>query len=313
MASAHGARRVLVAVAQMTSRNVMADNQAVVNELAAAAAARGATMLFLPENVNYFKGDAPAAGGVLEPLTGPAVEAYRAIARRHRMWLSLGGVQEAATGAHAGKGHNTQVIIDADGGLAAAYRKAHLFDADAPAAGLRLRESDSTAAGCALTVVDTPVGRLGLSVCYDVRFPGLYGALAAAGAQVLSIPAAFTVPTGAAHWELLLRARAVETQCYVVAAAQVGAHSSARTSYGHAMVVDPWGTVVAQAGGPEAAGSSPTLLVAEIDLGFLADVRSRMPVGAHARPDLYASPVAVGSESLVAPGVAASGRAATGR
>lgn len=289
-------RRVTVAVAHMCSKSSIAENQRVVRDLAAAAVAKGAVVLFLPECFNFFGDERVSGAQVLQPLGGPAIAAYRDIARAHGLWLSLGGFQEASP--LAGKGHNAHVVIDGGGRLAAVYRKAHLFDVELPG-GLRLKESDSTAAGDALAVVDTPAGRLGLSVCYDVRFPELYRALAGAGAQVLAVPAAFTVPTGAAHWELLLRARAVENQCYVVAAAQVGPHNGTRTSYGHALVVDPWGTVVAQAGGPESAGTTaPCIVTADVDLDFLDDVRARMPVSAHARPALYASRVLVGRESV---------------
>ena len=276
----------------------MAANQATVSALASEAAAQGARMLFLPECVNYMKGDDDVVetNTVLQPLSGPSMTEYRAIARRNGLWISVGGFQELSN--QAGKGHNTHVVIDADGRLAAVYRKAHLFDLDLP--GLRLQESERTVAGKSLTVVDTPAGRLGLSVCYDLRFPRLYGALTAAGSQLLAIPAAFTVPTGAAHWELLLRARAVETQCYVVAAAQVGVHNKVRTSYGHAMIIDPWGVVLAQAGGTEAANAAPSIVTAHIDLDYVDHVRSRMPVGAHAVPALYEQPVAIGRESLLA-------------
>jgi predicted amidohydrolase len=270
-------------------------------------------MLFLPECFHYLADERFPCAALPEPLSGPSLARYRELAAAHKLWLSLGGFQEAATpppapcpsvGASSGgggavtataraRGHNTHVVVRSDGTLAAAYRKAHLFDLDLP--GLVLRESERTAAGSRLVVADTPAGRLALSVCYDLRFPQLYAALAGAGAaQVLAVPAAFTAPTGAAHWELLLRARAVETQCYVVAAAQVGTHNPKRTSWGHAMVVDPWGAVVAQVSG----GAAPALAIAEIDLDYVAEVRRRMPVAAHARAALYTSPVVVGEASL---------------
>lgn len=270
----------------MTSRSDMVSNVSVISTLATNARARGAEVLFLPECFNFFGDETISGAQILEPLGGPALSKYRSIAVEQGIWLSLGGFQERASSNASAKGHNTHVVIDAAGRIAGVYRKAHLFDLELP--GLRLKESESTAPGTHLTVCDSPAGRIGLSVCYDVRFPEMYRALTLAGAQILAVPAAFTVPTGAAHWETLLRARAIENQCYVVASAQVGSHNSTRTSYGHAMVIDPWGTVVAQCGGPETAGStSPCIVTAEISLDLVADVRSRMPVQSHLRPALY--------------------------
>jgi predicted amidohydrolase len=191
------------------------------------------------------------------------------------MWLSLGGFQEQ--GPDAEHLHNTHVILDAHGDVQAAYRKAHLFDVDVPG-GPVLMESRFTAPGGEVVACDSPAGRLGLSTCYDLRFPALYQRLAfELGAQVLLVPSAFTVATGRAHWEVLLRARAIETQCWVVAAAQAGRHSEARQSYGHALVVDPWGEVVGRLEDPQATG----VALARIDLGALREVRRRMPVAAH--------------------------------
>lgn len=188
------------------------------------------------------------------------------------------------------KVRNAHIIIDNEGKVVAVYRKIHLFDISGP--GLpTLRESSFTEAGDEMVACDTAAGRIGLTVCYDLRFPPLYQALAAAGADILAVPSAFTVPTGAAHWETLLRARAIENQCYVVAAAQTGKHNErpGRASWGHAMVVDPWGTVVAQAGD----GHAPGIITAEINHEFLRSVRAKMPVREHARPDLYRRQVTV--------------------
>lgn len=179
---------------------------------------------------------------------------------------------------------NTHLVVSEEGAVLCAYRKGHLFNVDLPG-GLRLRESDYTLAGSELHLVRTPAGVLGLSTCYDLRFPALYEALRGAGAEILAVPAAFTVPTGCAHWEVLLRARAIEAQCYVAAAAQVGRHNEKRASWGHAMIIDPWGTILAQCGG----GDGATIAVAEVDLDLLDDVRRRMPVFEHRRPDLYAA------------------------
>lgn len=242
-------------------------------------------MLFIPEAFHSI-GDGTGGGtSVAQALSGPAMARYARAAALHRMWVSLGGFPErevAADGAPL-RAFNTHVIIDSAGAVRAAYRKVHLFSVDIP--GVRLDEGAYTAPGSELVLVDTPAGRLGLSTCYDVRFPALYGALAAAGAQLIAVPSAFTVPTGAAHWHVLLRARAIEAQAYVVAAAQIGKHNDKRSTYGHALIVDPWGTVVAECG----EGASPAIACAEVDLGWLETVRARMPVRSHGRPDVYSS------------------------
>jgi predicted amidohydrolase len=245
-----------------------------------------------------------------EPLSGPRMASYCALARRHGVWLSLGGVQERSEAA-PGKVHNTHVLVDDSGALRAAYRKVHLFDVDVPGS-RSYRESAVVAPGEELVVCASPVGALGLSVvsararplapapsltappkCYDVRFPALYTALRDAGAEVLLVPAAFTVPTGLAHWEVLLRARAIENQCYVAAAAQHGDHNveaaraantPPRQTFGHSLVADAWGAVVAQA------ADGVGVAVAEIDLDALRRVREALPVQRHARPAVYASP-----------------------
>jgi predicted amidohydrolase len=175
-----------------------------------------------------------------------------------------------------GRWANRSFVIDATGAIRARYDKMHLFDVDLPT-GESWRESAAYAPGEAAIVADTPVGATGLSICYDLRFPALYAGLAAAGAQVLSIPAAFTRPTGSAHWHVLLRARAVETGCFVVAAAQAGAHEDGRLTYGHSLVVDPWGEVLLDMGDARGLG------FAEIDPERVADVRSRIPVLSHRR------------------------------
>ncbi len=171
-------------------------------------------------------------------------------------------------------------MINAKGELVDVYRKIHPFDVDIPG-GPRLLESKATIGGQKLVVSDTPIGQVGLTICYDLRFAEQYLALTKLGAQVMLVPAAFTLPTGKEHWEALLRARAIETQCYVAAAAQRGTHNSRRESYGHAMIIDPWGSVVAQCTDRE------DIAVAEIDLDYVASVRTRMPVFEHRHPSIY--------------------------
>ena len=199
--------------------------------------------------------------------------AVRDAAAKAGMWVHLGSL---AVRREDGRLANRGCVIDATGAIRARYDKLHLFDVDLPS-GESWRESAAYAAGDAAVVVATPIGAIGLSICYDLRFPALYAALSGAGAELLAIPAAFTRPTGAAHWHALMRARAIETGCFVVAAAQAGAHEDGRATYGHSLVVDPWGEVLLDMG--EARG----LGFAEIDVNRVADVRGRIPVLTHRR------------------------------
>ena len=277
-----------LAVGQMTSTGDTDANLAACARLASQAAAAGASLLSLPECCTFLGDRDTDALGVAEalPQGGRVLSHLQELARKHKLWLSLGGVPESSD--VAGKRHNTHLVLDDTGAVVAKYRKIHLFDLELPSGGVSLRESNVTLPGTeAPPVVETPVGRCGLAVCYDLRFPGMFSRLVHRpdGAEVLLIPAAFTVPTGEAHWETLLRARAIETQCYVAAAAQGGQHSAKRASYGHAMIIDPWGTVVARvAEGPVAEG----IAVADIDADWLRVVRERMPLGQHRRPEVYA-------------------------
>ncbi|KAG2423634.1 hypothetical protein HXX76_015151 [Chlamydomonas incerta] len=269
---------VRVAVGQMTACGDQAVNLEVCGRLAQDAAAAGCAALFLPECFAFI-GDSPAQSlAAAQPLGGPLMAAYRQLARTHGLWLSLGGFQEV--GPDPQHIYNTHVVVDDRGEVAAVYRKIHLFDVDVPNGPL-LMESRTTAPGREAVVVDSPAGRLGLTTCYDLRFPELFAHLAwERGAQVLAVPSAFTVVTGAAHWEVLLRARAIECQAYVVAAAQAGRHNAKRESYGHAIIVDPWGSVIARLSDPAATG----IATAELQLGpggLLAAVRGRMPCRQH--------------------------------
>jgi len=201
------------------------------------------------------------------------------MAKEHGVWISAGGIQEKSQ--EDGKWYNCHVIIDARGSIRDVYRKIHLFDVDIPG-GPRLMESNFTLPGNDVKVCDSPAGKLGLSICYDLRFPDLYQKLRFdKGAQVILVPSAFTVETGRAHWEVLLRARAIETQCYVIAAAQVGAHNEKRSSYGHSLVIDPWGAVAARID-----DESPAIATAEIDFSMIDQVRARMPLDQHRKRGL---------------------------
>jgi len=269
---------VLLAVGQMTATADVDENHATCRSLVEKAKARGAELLVLPENFAFMGEKDDESKAIAEPLDGPLLARYRALAKEHEIWLCLGGFPER--GPADGRSFNTHVVVNADGEIAAAYRKLHLFDVDV-AGGPRLLESKGTAPGDTLVTVDSPVGQLGLSICYDLRFPELYLSLAQAGAEVLLVPAAFTLTTGKEHWETLLRARAIETQCFVAAAAQRGVHNARRQSFGHAMIIDPWGTVVAQC------ADHTGIAVAEVDLEWMTRVRQQIPVWNHRRPEVY--------------------------
>lgn len=268
-------RPFTAAAAQMCATDDVAANLAVCRELAGEAARRGATLFALPECFAFLArrpGDRLAVAEHIDG-SGPIVEMVREIARRHRMWVVAGGMPEVSP--EPGKTYNTCLVVDPSGETRAAYRKLHMFDVKIPGRA-ELCESATTAAGRELVAVDTPAMRLGLSICYDVRFPELYRELALErGAEMLLVPSAFTAHTGAAHWHTLLRARAIENQCFVVAPAQHGRHSETRASYGHTILIDPWGTVLAEL--TEGDG----VAVAEIDPALLARVRSEMPCHAH--------------------------------
>ncbi|MBX3273373.1 MAG: carbon-nitrogen hydrolase family protein [Sandaracinaceae bacterium] len=264
-----------VGVVQMTSTEDLERNLACAERCVGQAAEDGARLVVLPECFAYLgpeDGKLAIAEGL--PEGGPILDRMRALARAHGVDLVLGGFWER--GASAGKVKNACVHLDADGAVKAIYRKIHLFDVDLPD-GTRLVESDTVEPGTDVVVTDTPFGRLGLSVCYDLRFPELYRRLVDGGAIALAIPAAFTLTTGKDHWHVLLRARAIEAQCYVLAAAQTGHHFGRRYSYGHALVVDPWGTVLAEHGEGEGA------VVARLDAETVARVRRALPSLAHRR------------------------------
>jgi predicted amidohydrolase len=263
-----------IALLQMTSGIDPAVNAADLRHGIAAAAANGAVMLFAPEMAGLIDRDRTrAAASIHVEADDPVLAAVRDAAARAAIWVHLGSL---AVRREDGRLANRSFVIDATGAIRARYDKLHLFDVDLPS-GESWQESAAYAAGDAAVVVATPIGAIGLSICYDLRFPALYAALSGAGAELLAIPAAFTRPTGAAHWHALMRARAIETGCFVVAAAQAGAHEDGRATYGHSLVVDPWGEVLLDMG--EARG----LGFAEVDLDRVADVRGRIPVLTHRR------------------------------
>ena len=239
------------------------------------ASAGGAAMLFTPEMSGLLDRDAGRAARKLRSEDDDEVlAACRDAAAHHGLWLHLGSLAVRAEG---GKLANRGFLIDPAGDVRARYDKIHLFDVDL-ATGESWRESAVYRGGEGAVVVDgTPTGRLGLTICYDLRFPALFERLSEAGAQTIAVPAAFTVPTGRAHWEVLLRARAIEAQAFVVAAAQSGRHEDGRETYGHSLVIDPWGDVLLDMKDSVGVG------FAEIDLAQLADVRQRIPALQHRR------------------------------
>jgi predicted amidohydrolase len=264
---------------QMCATDDLTRNLAVCREQVAAAAGRGARLVILPECFAFLgrkEGDKLAIAEALDlARPGPIVSTLVELATEHEIWLVGGGLPERVPG-DAVRTYNTAAVFAPDGSLAAAYRKVHLFDVDIPG-GAVLRESDATCAGTDRVVVDIDGAKVGMSICYDVRFPELYRELVKdQGADVLIVPAAFTAHTGRAHWHLLLRARAIEDQAWVVAAAQWGQHNEKRESFGHSLVVDPWGTVVAER--PDGDG----VVIAAIDGESVAKTRRQMPCLEHA-------------------------------
>jgi len=275
--------RIRVACVQMTSRTDKAANLESAERLVAQAAATGADVVVLPEKWNGI-GDPAFYHDTAEPLErGKSVEAMSAWARTHGITLVGGSIVELREGRE--KRSNTSLVFDSDGELVAAYRKIHLFDVEV--GGVVYRESESEEPGDEAVVAEAEDWQLGLSVCYDVRFPELYRILALEGAQLVTVPAHFTTPTGKDHWHVLLRARAIENQLYVAAAAQVGETLPGKPAYGRSLIVDPWGLVLAQAPDEEA------VISAELDLAHLRDIRAKLPSLANRQANAYRWPAPV--------------------
>jgi predicted amidohydrolase len=261
----------LAAVVQLNCTSDIARNLGTMERLVRKAASHGATFVATPEASTYL-GPHDKKVALAEPIDGPTHAALGALAAELGITLLVGSVAERCDDARA---HNTSLLFGPDGELQASYRKIHLFDVDlTESGGVCFFESDKTARSSELVVADTPIGRLGMSICFDLRFPEVYRALVDQGATVLSVPSAFTLMTGKDHWHALLRARAIETQSWVIAPGQTGAHDDKglRRSYGHSLIIDPWGTVVAQCG--EAEG----IALADIDLDMVDRVRRQMPM-----------------------------------
>ncbi len=264
-----------VGLVQLRTPSTAADGLAHAAPLIREAAAAGARWVLLPEGANLLQRDRSALSIELaNPEADVAVQGFRDLARELGIWLLVGS---ALLRGEAGEAVNRALVIDRQGRIAAIYDKLHMFDVDLPT-GERHRESALYRAGDRAMIADVDGVPVGLSICYDLRFPGLYGDLARAGAKVLVIPAAFTRPTGEAHWEVLLRARAIETGAFVLAPAQGGRHEDGRATWGRSMAIDPWGRILASA-----ADDSPQTIMAELDLGAVAAARTAIPALAHAR------------------------------
>jgi predicted amidohydrolase len=270
----------LAACVQLNGSSDVERNLRVTERLVRQAAAAGATLVATPEATTYL-GPHDRKARLAEPLDGPTHARLGALAAELGITLVVGSVAERwepPAGQEPDRAYNTTLVFGPDGRRLASYRKVHLFDVDLrEAGGVTFKESATTARGTTPVVVDTPAGRLGLSICFDLRFPEHFRALTDRGAEILLVPAAFTLMTGMDHWHTLLRARAIETQSWVLAPAQWGAHDDdgLRRSYGHSLIVDPWGTVVAEC------GSGEGICLAELDLDRVADIRRRIPMNAN--------------------------------
>ena len=299
-----------VAAIQLTSTDDVTRNLETSARLVAEAAASGAKLIGLPENFAYLGSDRdhrlsiaerlqhphPKAPGAAEApgagTPGPILTAMQRAARQAEAWLLLGGFPEMGddplpslpgqtspgqpSPGQLKRIRNTSVLLSPSGEIAALYRKIHLFDVDVPG-GLRFRESEAIEPGADVVVADLPWGGLGLTICYDLRFPEIYRAIADRGARLCAVPAAFTLETGKDHWHVLLRARAIENQLFVLAPAQRGLHGGQRRSYGHALVVDPWGVVIAECGDHEG------FALAQLDFAYQDQVRQNLPCLSHRR------------------------------
>jgi deaminated glutathione amidase len=263
----------LAAAIQMTAGIDKAANLARAERLVRVGAARGANLVALPEVFNW-RGKRAEQAAAAETLDGESLGMMSRLARELRIHIVAGSITER--GEDTSRSYNTSVLLGPDGGRLAVYRKIHLFDVDLPGR-VTVRESDSKLGGAEVICAETPLGAIGLSICYDLRFPELYRRLAFAGVRIIMVPSAFTFPTGEAHWEPLIRARAIENQAYVIAPAQFGPNVYGYSDYGNSMIVDPWGRVLARAADQEG------VVVAPIDLEYQDRVRSELPALKHAR------------------------------
>jgi nitrilase len=265
---------VRVAAVQMNSVDNVGENLGLADRLLAEAAAQNCVLAVLPENFAFMGARGRDKLQFAEELgKGPVQEFLSRTARNNNLWIVSGSIHLASPAADRCFG--ATLVVDADGNTRSCYRKIHLFDVDLPDRDEAYRESASLMPGDELVVQDTPAGCLGLSICYDLRFPELYRKLVEMGAIILSVPAAFTSVTGAAHWHTLLRARAIENIAYVIAPGQFGKHSDGRTTYGHSLIIDPWGAILAEA------ADGNRVITADIDPGLPRKLRQEFPALSH--------------------------------
>lgn len=266
--------QIRVACVQMRSGTDVAENIRAADALIREAASKGADLIATPEMTTLLDRKPGAAWEKSSnEASDPGLVHFRSLAKELGKALLIGSL---AIRADAGKCANRSFLIKPDGEVAARYDKIHMFDVQLNAGNI-YRESDSYAAGAAAVVADLPTAKLGMTVCYDVRFPELFRQLAMAGAQIIAVPAAFTRITGEAHWHILLRARAIETGCFVIAPAQAGKHQDGRETYGHSLIIDPWGEILAEG------GTEPGVVVATLDLARVDEVRGKIPSLRHVR------------------------------
>lgn len=264
-----------VACLQVTAGRDVAANIERASAMVREAASAGASLICLPENATLLESDQKMVPErAMYEEEHPGLPAFRSLAKETKSWILIGSLSIRLRDQK--RAANRSYLINADGAVTARYDKIHLFDVNL-ASGESYRESDNFRPGDKAVVAETPWGGLGMTVCYDLRFPHLYRALAKAGASFLSVPSAFTRPTGQAHWHTLLRARAIETGCYVFAPAQCGEHDGGRKTYGHSLIVDPWGEVLADG------GEAPGIVYAEVDPKAVETVRARIPCLSHDR------------------------------
>lgn len=264
-----------IALLQLNSGDDIANNIAHIAALTEKAAKDGAKLACLPENA-FFMGDPKDKKRVLYTVkTHPGIEAAAALAKKYKLWFLVGSLAVKKPGTE--KSYNRSLLFSPKGELVSSYDKIHLFDVTLQG-GEVYAESDRFAPGAKMLLAKTPLATLGMTVCYDLRFPHLFRNLAKKGAEVIFVPAAFTQTTGEAHWHVLLRARAIENGCYIVAPAQTGTHPGGRKTYGHSLVVDPWGRVVADG------GKKKGVVIADIDLGMVKKIRASLPSLSHDRP-----------------------------
>lgn len=293
-----------VSCCQMTSTNNKRCNLDIVERLIAIAKGAKSAMVCFPEAADFISTDRIEYLTLSEPIDGPTMLAYRRLARNYEIWVSI-GVHELIPSPDNDiidkrEVYNSHVVINNKGEIVAIYRKIHLFDVEIPERQIYLKESATTKPGKDIIApFQTPIGTLGLATCYDLRFPEIGILLRKGGAQVISYPSAFTTPTGTAHWEQLLRARAIETQCYVIAPAQVGRHNEQRHSHGRAMIIDPWGVILDECMAyVDNYGIDASLCSANISSEMLDYSRSQMPVFEHRRDDVYMISASVSAPTL---------------